>query len=172
MPDSGAGVKTTAVPLGKLAVHFPGQSIPSGVLITLPVPAPSFFTVSWMGGGVALKIAVTDVAAFRETVQVALVPLQAPDHPANLEPGLAAAVSVTDVPSANVPEHVLPQLTLAGLMATVPAPVPALFIVSWTEVEALAMLDIPHRPRNSTRQQKLPRKDLNVDITPPEAHMS
>lgn len=120
-----------------------------------------------------MKVAVTDVAAFRETLQVAPEPLQAPDHPANMEPGLAAAFSVTDVPSLNVPLHVLPQLTLAGLMATVPTPSPAVFIVNWTEVEALAMLDIPHSPRNSTRQEKLPRKDLNVDITPPErAHKS
>jgi hypothetical protein len=101
-------------------------------------------------------------------VQVGLVPLQPPDHPANLEPGLAAAFSVTDVPSANVPLHVLPQLTLAGLMATVPAPSPAVFIVSWKEVAALAVLAIPHKPTNNTRQEKLPRQDLDVDITPPE----
>ena len=46
VPDSGAGVKTTAVPLGKLAVHFPGQSIPAGVLITLPAKPPMLSTVS------------------------------------------------------------------------------------------------------------------------------
>jgi len=124
-----------------------------------------FSTVSWEP---ALKVAVTDVAAFRETVQVTSEPLQAPDHPVNMEPGLAAAFSVTDVPSANVPLHVLPQLTLAGLMATVPAPSPAVFIVSWKEVAALAVLAIPHKPRNNTRQEKLPRKDLDLDITSPE----
>jgi len=36
VPGSGAGVKTTAAPLAKVAVHSPGQSIPAGVLITLP----------------------------------------------------------------------------------------------------------------------------------------
>jgi hypothetical protein len=53
-------------------------------------------------------------------------------------------------------------------MATVPAPSPAVFIVSWKEVAALAVQDIPHKPRNNTRQEKLPRKDLDLDITSPE----
>ena len=72
----------------------------------------------------------TVAAAFKEMVQVVLVPLQLPDHPANLEPDLAAAVSLTDVPGVNFAAHVLPQLTPAGLVVTVPAPVPALFTVS------------------------------------------
>jgi len=165
VPGSGAGVKTTAVPLGKVAVHFPGQSIPAGVLIILPCVVPMLSTVS---EAAAVKVAVTDVAAFKEMLQLGLMPLQPPDHPTNLEPGLAAAFSVTDVPSLNVPVHVLPQLTLAGLMATVPAPSPAVFIVSWKEVAALAVLAIPHKPTNNTRQEKLPRQDLDVDITPPE----
>lgn len=166
LPASGVGVNTTAVPLGKLAVQLPGQSIPAGVLVTAPAPVPTLFTVSWMGA-IVLKVAVTDVAAFREMVQVVLVPLQPPDHAANLEPDLAAAVSLTDVPAVNFAAHVLPQLTPEGLVVTVPAPLPALFTVSWTDVEAPAMQDIPHRPRNNTRQKKLPRKDLSVAISPP-----
>ena len=124
--------------------------------------------LSTVSEAAAVKVAVTDVAAFKEMLQLGLMPLQPPDHPTNLEPGLAAAFSVTDVPSRNVPVHVLPQLTLAGLMATVPAPSPAVFIVSWKEVEALAVEAIPHKPTNNTRQKKLPRQDLDVDITPPE----
>src|ERR1700743_191244 len=89
VPASGAGVNTTAVPLGKLAVQLDGQLIPAGVLVTVPAPVPRLFTVSGMGGGGAVKVAVPDVAAFREIVQVALVPLQPPDHSANLEPDLA-----------------------------------------------------------------------------------
>jgi hypothetical protein len=77
-----------------------------------------------------LKVAVTVAAALRETVQVALVPLQLPDHPANLEPDLAVAVSLMDVPAVNFAAHVPPQLTPEGLLVTVPAPVPALFTVS------------------------------------------
>jgi hypothetical protein len=137
------------------------------VLVTVPAPVPALVTVSWISEAVAVKVAVTDVAALREMVQVVLVPLQLPDHPANLEPDLAAAVSLTDVPEVNFAAHVLPQLTPEGLLVTVPAPVPALFTVSWTGVAAPAMQDIPHRPRNNTRQKKLPKIDLNVAITPP-----
>jgi hypothetical protein len=81
-------------------------------------------------GAIVLKVAVTDVAAFREMVQVVLVPLQPPDHAAKLEPDLAAAVSLIDVPGVNFAAHVLPQLTPEGLLVTVPAPLPALFTVS------------------------------------------
>jgi hypothetical protein len=149
----------------KLAVQVFGQLIPAGVLMTVPSPVPALFTVS---ASVALKVAVTVVAAFREMVQVALVPLQPPDHAANLEPDLAAAVSLMDVPSLNFAVHVLPQLTPEGLLVTVPAPLPALLTVSWRVVVAPALEDIPHRARNRIRQQKLPRKDLNLDITPRE----
>src|ERR1700722_9266710 len=130
LPASGVGVNTTAVPLGKLAVQLPGQSIPAGVLVTAPAPVPTLFTVSWMGA-IVLKVAVTDVAAFREMVQVVLVPLQPPDHAAKLEPDLAAAVSLIDVPGVNSAAHVLPQLTPEGLLVTVPAPLPAFVTVSW-----------------------------------------
>jgi hypothetical protein len=131
-PASGAAVNTTAVPLGKPAVQLPGQSIPAGVLVTVPAPVPALVTVSWIGEAVAVKVAVTDVAALREMVQVVLVPVHPPNHSANLEPDLAAAVSLTDVPGVNFAAHVLPQLTPEGLLVTVPAPVPALVTVSWT----------------------------------------
>src|ERR1700743_2398026 len=121
VPASGAAVKTTAVPLGKLAVQLSGQSIPAGLLVTVPAPVPALVTVSWIGEAVVLKVAVTVVAAFNEMVQVALVPLQPPDHPVNLEPDLAAAVSLTDVPGVNFAAHVPPQLTPEGLLVTVPA---------------------------------------------------
>ena len=49
LPESGAAVNTTAVPLGKLAVQLPGQSIPAGELVTVPAPLPALFTVSWKG---------------------------------------------------------------------------------------------------------------------------
>jgi hypothetical protein len=131
VPASGAAVNTTAVPLVKPAVQLSGQSIPAGLLVTVPAPVPALVTVSWIGEAVALKVAVTVVAAFNEIVHVVLVPLQPPDHSANLEPELAAAVSLTDVPGANFAAHVLPQLTPEGLLVTVPAPVPASFTVSW-----------------------------------------
>src|SRR6202789_2434378 len=130
-PDLAAAVSLTDVPGVNFAAHVLPQLTPEGLLVTVPAPVPALFTVSWTGA-VELKVAVTVVAAFKEMVQVALVPLHPPDHPANLEPDLAAAVSLTDVPGVNFAAHVLPQLTPEGLLVTVPAPVPALFTVSWT----------------------------------------
>jgi hypothetical protein len=53
------------------------------------------------------------------------VPLQAPDHPVNVEPAAGAAVSVTTVPLLNPALHVVPQLIPDGLLVTIPVPVPA-----------------------------------------------
>jgi len=78
---------------------------------------------------VELNVAVAVAAALRARVHVD-VPLQAPDQPANFEPDLAVAVSLTDVPLANLSLHVDPQLMPDGLLVTVPAPVPALLTVS------------------------------------------
>ena len=60
----------------------------------------------------------------------ASVPEQAPDQPLKIEFAFGLAVSVTDVPLANVVVHVDPQLIPAGLLVTVPPPVPAF----WTEI--------------------------------------
>jgi hypothetical protein len=46
VPASGTGVNTTAVPLGKLVVQLSGQSIPAGLLVTVPAPVPALATVS------------------------------------------------------------------------------------------------------------------------------
>jgi hypothetical protein len=72
---------------------------------------------------VTLRAAVIDV------VQVP-VPVQAPLQPANVEPVVAAAVRVTDVPLAKLALQVVPQFTPVGAEVTVPAPLPALVTVN------------------------------------------
>ena len=126
-PVPAVSVSVTDVPVAMLALHVVPQLIPEGLLVTVPVPVPASCTVSGEVG--TLNVAVTEVAAVRVTAQV-LVPLQAPDQPAKVEPVLGAAVSVTDVPKPKVALHVVPQLMPVGLLVTVPVPVPAFCTVS------------------------------------------
>ena len=77
-----------------------------------------------------MNVAVTEALASTVTAHVP-VPLHAPDQPENMEPELGVAVSVTAVPLANVPPHVVPQLIPEGLLVTFPFPVPVLCTVSW-----------------------------------------
>lgn len=129
-PDLGASVSLTDVPEVNFALQVVPQLMPEGLLVTVPVPAPALSTVSGMGEAVRLKVAVTDFADLRETVQVAALPLQAPDHPANLDPDFEVSVSLTDVPELNFAPQVDPQLMPDGLLVTLPCPVPAFFSVS------------------------------------------
>lgn len=76
-----------------------------------------------------MNVAVTEALAVNVKLHVP-APLQAPDHPANVELELGAAVSVTSVPLAKLALHVDPQLMPEGLLLTVPVPVPALCTVS------------------------------------------
>jgi hypothetical protein len=79
--------------------------------------------------GAALKVADTVVFAFIVTLQ-APVPPHPPAHAPNVELAAGVSVSVTTVPAANVPWHVVPQLMPAGLLVMVPPPVPELCTVS------------------------------------------
>ena len=58
---TGAAVSVTCVPRGKLAVQvgFGGQVIPTGLLVTLPVPFPARVTVNIGAAWIRSKIAVT-----------------------------------------------------------------------------------------------------------------
>ena len=49
-----------------------------------------------------------------------------PDQPVKIEPVLAVAVSVTDVPGEYEAVHVVPQLMPVGELVTVPVPLPDL----------------------------------------------
>ncbi|MBI3325008.1 MAG: hypothetical protein HYZ92_06975 [Candidatus Omnitrophica bacterium] len=75
---------------------------------------------------VVLNVAVTLRLVVIETVQLVAVPLQLPDQPPKVEPEAVLAVRVTEVPLAKLALQVLPQLIPAGLLVTVPLPVPVL----------------------------------------------
>src|SRR5947209_9954200 len=64
------------------------------------------------------------------TTQLPL-PVHAPVHPVKVEPVVAEGVSVTCVPLLKLALHVVPQLIPAGLLVTVPVPVPAFVTETW-----------------------------------------
>jgi hypothetical protein len=115
-PAAGVSVNVTTVPLMKFALHVPGQLMPAGLLVTVPVPLPAKVTVS---GKITLKVAVTDFEASMVTEQEPL-PEQAPLQPVKMEPAAACAVRVTRVPSENPNTHLPGQLMPAGLLVTEP----------------------------------------------------
>ena len=83
----------------------------AGVSVAVPPPP------------LVVKVAVTVWAALMVTEHEP-VPVQAPDQPAKVEPVPAAAVRVTTVPLAKLALQLAPQLIPAGLLVTVPVPVP------------------------------------------------
>ena len=99
---------------------------------------PTFDVADWPGlilagisadalrekSGIKLNVAVTAVAALMVATHDA-VPEQAPLQPAKTDPADAAAASVTATPVTKLAEQVFPQLIPAGVLVTVPVPVPA-----------------------------------------------
>ena len=74
-------------------MQSPGQLIPAGTLVTVPLPATVTSSVKS-----CVKVAVTARAWLIVTLQ-APVPVHAPDQPVNCQPAVAAGVSATGVPS-------------------------------------------------------------------------
>jgi hypothetical protein len=123
-PVPAAAVRVTTVPLLKFALQVLGQLMPVGLLLTVPVPVPASLTVSANFVTVTLKVAVTALAALMVTEQVP-VPVQAPLHPAKVEPVPAAAVRVTAVPLLKFALQEVGQVMPLGVLVTLPVPVPA-----------------------------------------------
>jgi hypothetical protein len=86
--EAGVGVSCTVVFGSNWPVQLSVQLIPGGVLTI--VPAPVMLTLS----AVEVKVAVTVLATFMVTVQVAPVGWVHPVHFVNTEPGAGVAVSV------------------------------------------------------------------------------
>src|SRR6478752_2490203 len=129
-PASAAAVSVTTVPSSNEVWQVAPQSIPVGLLVTVPLPEPAFEAVSVWVTVFAVKVAVTVVSALRVTTQSPVPEQPPPDQPAKVEPASAAAVSVTTVPSSNEAWQVAPQSIPAGLLVTVPLPEPAFDAVS------------------------------------------
>ena len=127
-PAAGVAVSVTAAPLLNDAEQVVPQLIPAGALVTVPDPAPARLTVS--AKDCRLKLAVTDVATLIVTVQVPVPEQPPPLQPVNVEPAAGVAVNVTTAPLVNDAEQVVPQLIAAGVLVTVPVPLPPLVTVS------------------------------------------
>jgi hypothetical protein len=124
-PSEGVSVKVTCVPLAKLPEHPSGQLIPSGALVTFPLPVPASVTVKIKFVEVpAAKLAVTVVACWIVSVQVPVPSQFASVHPVKVDPFVGVAVKVTTVPIAKFAEHPDGHEIPAGELVTVPVPVP------------------------------------------------
>jgi len=147
-PDAGDAVRVTTVPLLKFALQVLGQLIPLGLLVTFPLPVPASVTVN--GKVTMLKVAVTDLAALMVTEHLP-VPVQAPPHPAKVEPEAGDAVRVTTVPAEKFAVQVLGQLIPLGLLVTVPDPVPPRVTESAKEPEGTLMKTVSRAESESTQ---------------------
>src|SRR3989442_13441437 len=83
----------------------------------------------WACAEFGKKVAVTDWAAFIVTTQIPVPLHPAPLQPLNTDPLAGTADNVTDVPMTNDALHVAPQLIPAGLLVTVPPPLPVFVTV-------------------------------------------
>ena len=121
---SGVAVSVTMSPLVNASLQLvAGQSmLPVPPLeVTVPDPVPLSVTAR-VFGGITSNVA----AQLRSTFIVTLPSVQSasPLHPANVEPLAGVGMRLTAAPMSNASVQSLPQSTPAGLVVTVPEPVP------------------------------------------------
>jgi hypothetical protein len=122
-PLAAVALSDTELPLVKLSLQSVPQLIPFAVTVPLPVPVLATVSVKELGP-LRLKVAVQVMSLL-----TVIVPAQpAPDHPANVEPLAAVALSDTELPLVKLSLQSVPQLI--PLAVTVPLPVPVLATVS------------------------------------------
>jgi hypothetical protein len=137
LPLFGVAVNVTTAPPLKFAEHVLGQRIPDGLLDTVPLPVPASVTVS-PKVEVAVNVATMVDAELTVTKQLGLLPTQPwPSQFVKALPLPGVSLSVSCVPCAKLAVHVPGQLIPAGLLVTVPVPVPDSSIV--TEYVAAAV---------------------------------
>lgn len=94
------------------------------------------------------------------------VPEQAPPQPVNADPDAGLAPRLTEVPAANVVEHVVPQLIPAGALVMVPLPVPAKLtpsVNSGTNVAPTAVSEVIVTVQAAVPVQAAPLQPANTD---------
>ena len=109
----------------------------------MPVPVPVSATVNVTFVTFLVKFAVTLVATVMSNIHTS-VPSHgpAPVQPANVEPAAAVAVSATTCPLAKFATQVGWQAIPAGVLITVPVPVPASVTVKATFVADLVKVAV------------------------------
>ena len=117
-PEAADADNVSPVPSLKLPVQVPGQSIPAGLLITVPLPDTVTVTCA---AGIALKVADTELSL--DKTRLHDEPLQAPPKLLNLYPETGEAFRDTAVPERNEALQVAGQLIPAGALVNVPLPV-------------------------------------------------
>jgi hypothetical protein len=117
-----AATRVGELPASNVAEQVGPQSIPAGMLDTVPEPVPFFDTASVT---TVVKVAVTVCSLMPVSTWQLPAPVQPPpDQPLKRDPGAGVAVSVSESPASSDVEQVDPQSIPAGALDTVPAPVP------------------------------------------------
>ena len=136
-----------------------------GAEVTDPVPVPARVTLRLnCGVGVDVKVAAHVAFAVTTIDALAAVPVQLPDQPANVEPRVATADSVTVVFCVKLDVHTLPQEMPAGADVTVPAPVPVRVTVTLNCVGGGA---VPNNTDLTCQPSPPPLLALQASIFPP-----
>jgi hypothetical protein len=127
-PEVGVAVRVTFVPIVSVVLQAPPQEMPPTSEVTVPCPLPALLTLRvWV---CRVNVTVTAFAWSIVTVQVELVPLQAPLQPVKVESEYGNDVRVTTIPLGSVAAQLDPHLMPPMLENTSPPPVPALLTAS------------------------------------------
>jgi hypothetical protein len=102
------------------------QLIPAGLLVTVPLPVLTRFSVAVS----SLNVAVQDLLA--PMVTPPSRQSESPLHPLKIDPEEGTALRETTVPEEYACEQSLPQLMPAGLLLTLPLPLPSLLTAETT----------------------------------------
>ena len=144
-PAAADAVSVTSVFSWKQAWQVAPQLIPAGELRDRARAGAGLDHGRAGGSGSRVKVAVTERAWLIVTTQLPVPEQPSPLQPAKVEPAAAVAVRVTAVFSAKPCEQVTPQSIPAGLLVTVPDPVPALLTarawVAWPVGEKVIRFD-------------------------------